>query len=271
MHARKELVWFDVRCIGVRDCVAACPRSALELTPQGMGIDRLRCDVCGLCAEACPAAALEVIGRRWTAEELLREILKDRVFYETSGGGVTFSGGEPMMQVDFLAELLPLCRSNGLHVALDTCGAFPWERFERVLRWVDLILFDLKLMDSGRHKAATGMGNELIQENVRRLAAAGHALWIRTPIIPGHTDSPADIREIGRFIRDELPTVQRWDLLAYTNLGRPKYRRLDLAYRLEEAELLSRRQIEGVWREAVALVPSARWSGATRAPDEWEG
>jgi pyruvate formate lyase activating enzyme len=271
MHARKELVWFDVRCIGVRDCLAACPRSALELTPQGMWIDRLRCDVCGLCAEACPAAALEVIGRRWTAEELLREILKDRVFYETSGGGVTFSGGEPMMQVDFLAELLPLCRSNGLHVALDTCGAFPWERFERVLRWVNLILIDLKLMDSERHKAATGMGNELIQENVRRLAAAGHALWIRTPIVPGYTDSPADIREIGRFIRDELPTVQRWDLLAYTNLGRPKYRRLDLPYPLEEAALLSRRQIEGVWREAVALVPSARWSGATRAPDEWEG
>jgi pyruvate formate lyase activating enzyme len=264
MHARLDLVWFDVRCIGARECLVACRRDALELTPDGMWIDRARCDACGLCAEACPAAALEVIGKRWTAEALLNELLKDRAFYETSGGGVTFSGGEPMMQLEFLAEILPRCKASDLHVALDTCGASLWERYERILPWVDLVLLDLKLMDSERHKAATGVGNEIIYENARKLAAAGVPLWIRTPVIPGYTDAPGDIREIGRFIRDELPNVQRWDLLAYTNLGRPKYHRLDLPYALEEAPLLSEAEIEGVWHEAVVLVPVARWSGATR-------
>jgi pyruvate formate lyase activating enzyme len=266
MHSRLDLVWFDVRCIGARECLAACPRSALELSAQGMWIDRARCDACGKCADACPAAALEVIGRRWSAETLLHEVLKDRAFYETSGGGVTFSGGEPMMQADFLAEILPRCKASGLHVALDTCGGFPWDRYERVLPWVDLFLLDLKLMDNERHKAATGVGNELIHENARRLSAAGAPLWIRTPVIPGYTDTPGDIRDIGRFIRDELPNVERWDLLAYTNLGRPKYHRLDLPYPLEETPLLARQEIEAAWDEAVRLVPVARWSGATRPP-----
>jgi pyruvate formate lyase activating enzyme len=184
---------------------------------------------------------------------------------------VTFSGGEPMMQAEFLAGLLPLCKASGLHVALDTCGAFPWERYERVLPWVDLVLLDLKLMDSARHKAATGMGNELVRENARRLAASGVTLWVRTPVIPGYTDAPADIREIARFIRDELPGVERWDLLAYTNLGRAKYHRLDLPYLLEETPLLTRDEIENAWREAVAFVPVARWSGATRPPVEGVG
>jgi len=266
MHASPDLVWFDVRCIGARECLAACSRAALELTPAGMWIDRARCDTCGRCAEACPAAALEVIGKRWTADALLHEVLKDRAFYETSGGGVTFSGGEPMMQVEFLSELLPRCKSSDLHVALDTCGAHPWDHYVRILGWVDLVLLDLKLMDSERHKAATGVCSETIHENARRLAAAGIPLWIRTPVIPGYTDAPGDIPEIGRFIREELPNVQRWDLLAYTNLGRPKYHRLDLPYALEESPLLSHEEIEGIWREAAALVPVARWSGATRPP-----
>jgi pyruvate formate lyase activating enzyme len=264
MHSRLELVWFDVRCIGARQCLAVCPQAALDLGPRGMWIDRARCDACGLCADACPAAALEVIGKRWSAEDLLREVLKDRAFYETSGGGVTFSGGEPMMQVDFLAEILPRCKANDLHTALDTCGAYPWDRYALVLPWVDLVLLDLKLMDNQRHQAATGMGNEVIHENARRLAAAGIPMWIRTPVIPGYTDALDDIRAIGRFIRDELPSVERWDLLAYTNLGRPKYHRLDQPYPLEETPLIGREEMVAAWEAAAALVPVARWSGATR-------
>jgi len=268
-----ELMWHDVRCIGAWECLRVCPvgqddflphKRALTLTPSGMKIDRELCTVCGACAQACPAAALEVIGRRWTPDELMNELVKDQVFYETSGGGITFSGGEPMMQADFLCQALPSCKGARLHVALDTCGAVAWERYERVLPWVDLVLFDLKLMDTGRHQSATGISNDIILENARRISALGKPMWVRTPVIPGYTDDPDNIQAIGRFIRDELPAVQRWDLLAYTNLGKPKYHRLDLPYPLEDAPLLTQAQMESLWQTAMELVPVARWSGATR-------
>ena len=222
LSPRPELVWYDVRCIGARDCLRACPVGALELTPAGMRIDRERCTVCGECARACPAGALEVIGREWTPQALLAEVEKDRLFYETSGGGVTFSGGEPMYQAEFVREAARLCRRAGIPVALDTCGAAPWEQYEAVLPWVDLVLYDLKIWDPDRHRAATGADNARILENARRIAAAGPAMWIRTPVIPGYTDDEANIAALAAFIAGELPTVRRWDLLAYTNLGQPK-------------------------------------------------
>ena len=271
LSPQRDLVWHDTRCIvedprqgTARECLRVCPENALTLTPSGITIDRARCTVCGKCAEACPAAALEVIGKEWNAEKLVAELLKDRVFYETSGGGITFSGGEPMMQSDFLCEVLPRCQDARLHIALDTSGAVAWERYARVLDWVDLVLFDLKIMDSACHKRATGIGIEIILDNARRIANARKPMWIRTPIIPGYTDDHANIAAIARFIRDELPTVERWDLLAYTNLGKPKYHRLDLPYALENAPLYTRDEMESVWRVAAEIVPVARWSGATR-------
>ncbi len=261
---QRDLVWHDTRCIAARECLRACPANALALTPRGMTIDRARCTRCGQCADACPAAALEIIGKEWNAEELVAELLKDRVFYETSGGGITFSGGEPMMQTDFLCEVLPRLQDAHLHIALDTCGAVSPERYQRVLDWIDLALFDLKIIDCERHRAATGVGNELILNNARLLSRRGVPMWIRTPIIPGYTNDHANIEAIARFIRAELPTVERWDLLAYTNLGKPKYHRLDLPYALENAPLLTREEMESVWRVAHDIVPVARWSGATR-------
>lgn len=264
LSPRPELIWYDVRCIGVRDCLRACPVGALELTPQGMRIDRERCDACGACAEACPAAALEVIGQTWTPEALFREVQKDAVFFETSGGGVTFSGGEPMMQAGFLPEIARLCREAELHVALDTCGAVAWARYEQVLPLIDLVLYDLKIFDPDCHQAGTGVDNCSILENARRIAATGKPMWIRTPIIPGYTADPANIAALGGFIRAELPTVERWDLLAYTNLGQSKYRRLDRSYVLEGEPLMTQAEMEALHAEAVAQVPVAVWSGATR-------
>ena len=169
-----------------------------------------------------------------------------------------------MMQTDFLSQILPRCKEAGMHVALDTSGAVSWDRYEKVLSWVDLVLFDLKLMDQERHQQATGVSNTTILANARRLAAADQPMWIRTPVIPGYTDDPENIRSIGGFIREALPTVQRWDLLAYTNLGRPKYQRLDLPYALEEKPLLSQGEMEKLYQAAVELVPTAAWSGMTR-------
>ncbi len=259
-----DLMWYDVRCVGARECLKACAENALALTPQGMQIDRARCTLCGKCADACPAAALEVIGKEWTPDALMEQLLKDKVFYETSGGGITFSGGEPMQQVDFLCEVLPRCQDAGLRVTLDTCGAVAWERYARVLPFVDLVLLDLKIMDAARHQAATGVSNEIILDNARRIADAGKTMWIRTPVIPGYTDDRANIEAIARFIRDALPTVERWDLLAYTNLGKPKYHRLDMPYALEDTALFTHDEMEALWRVAAEIVPVARWSGATR-------
>jgi pyruvate formate lyase activating enzyme len=264
LAARPELMWYDVRCIGARHCLAACPRSALALAPQGMIVDRERCDACGDCVRACPAGALEVIGQAWTPGALLTEIKKDAVFYETSGGGVTLSGGEPMAQAEFVTELCKLCHGAGLHVALDTCGAAPWAAYEALLSAVDLVLYDLKLYDQDRHRAATGATNATILDNVRRLATAGVPLWIRTPLIPGYTADEENLAALAAFIAGELPTVQRWDLLAYTNLGEPKYRRLDRAYALADTPLPTRAEMEALHAVARARVPAAVWSGAVR-------
>jgi pyruvate formate lyase activating enzyme len=263
-----QLVWYDVRCIGARRCLGACPTSALELTPEGMRIDRERCSPCDLCAEACPSGALELIGRRWTPEELLAQVAKDTTFYETSGGGVTVSGGEPTMQPDFVEAFLRLCHESGIATALDTCGYADWSVYERLLPYVDLVLFDLKILDRERHRQATGVYPDRILANAAAIAERGMPMWIRTPIIPGYTDDEENIGALAAFIRSRLPTVQRWDLLAYTNLGVGKYRRLGLPYPLEETQLPARHQMERL--AAVAADGSGPrlmrvvWSGAVR-------
>jgi pyruvate formate lyase activating enzyme len=271
ISSRPELMWYDARCIGVRDCLDACPEDALELTAGGMVIDRERCTVCGACVNACPAGALEIIGREWAPEEVFAEVEKDAIFYETSGGGVTFSGGEPMMQVDFVLALARLCREADIHVALDTCGVVGWERYERVLPLVDLVLYDLKILNADRHRACTGVDNTIIRDNARRIAGTGKPMWIRTPVIPGYTADEGNIAAVADFIARELPSVERWDLLAYTNLGQPKYRRLDLPYALEGVPLLTRADMEALHAIAADRVPVAVWSGATRAEAEAEG
>jgi len=268
LSPKPQLVWYDVRCIGARRCLAACPVEALELTPEGMRIDRERCQPCDLCAEACPSGALELIGRRWTPEELLAQVAKDTAFYETSGGGVTVSGGEPTMQPDFVEAFLRLCREAGIATAFDTCGYADWSVYERLLPYVDLVLFDLKILDRERHHQATGVYPDRILDNAAAIAERGMPMWIRTPIIPGYTDDEENIGALAAFVRDRLPTVQRWDLLAYTNLGVSKYHRLDLPYPLEEAKLPLREHMERL--AAVAAdgggphLMRVVWSGAVR-------
>jgi len=265
LSPQPQLVWYDVRCMGARVCLAACPTRALELTPAGMRIDRERCSPCDRCVGACPSAALEVIGRRWTPQELFALVAKDAVFYETSGGGVTVSGGEPAMQPDFLEPFLVLCREGGIAAAIDTCGYADWSVYERLLPHVSLVLFDLKIADRERHREATGVFPDRIFENAAAIAARGVPMWVRTPVIPGYTDDEENIAALASLIAGRLPAVERWDLLAYTNLGRPKYNRLDLPYALQETVPPARAQMERL--AAVAARSSVRnvtWSGATR-------
>jgi pyruvate formate lyase activating enzyme len=200
-----------------------------------------------------------------TPEELFAYVARDAAFYETSGGGVTVSGGEPAMQPDFVEELLRLCHEAGIATALDTCGHADWRVYERLLPHLDLVLYDLKIIDRERHREATGVHPDRILDNAAAIAERGAPMWVRTPVVPGYTDGEENIGALATFIRDRLPTVERWDLLAYTNLGRPKYRRLDLPYPLEQAELPAREHMERL--AAVATNgggPSVVWSGAVR-------
>ncbi len=171
-----------------------------------------------------------------------------------------------MLQPEFVLEICRLCHNAGLRVALDTCGAAAWARYEAVLPLIDLVHYALKILDASSHQTNTGVDNHTILENAGRIAASGKPMWIRTPVIPGYTADPANIAALGEFIAAELPTVQRWDLLAYTNLGLHKYHRLDRPYALEKVPLLTRAEMEALHAVAVARVPVAVWSGATRSP-----
>jgi pyruvate formate lyase activating enzyme len=258
-----ELVWYETRCIGARDCLQACPRRALTLTPEGMVIDRDACDACGLCMEACPAAALEVIGQRRSVEDVAREALRDRVFYEKSGGGVTLSGGEPAVQGEFCAALMSMLAEEGINLALDTCGGVSWQRLEPLVNQADLVLYDLKIMDEEAHLEHTGIPLRTVLENARAVAEAGKPMWVRTPVIPGYTDDEENIRSIARFIMDDLPNVERYDLLAFNNTCDAKYRRLDHIFPLVGERLIDEsdmeRLAEAARSEGLAI---ARWSGA---------
>jgi len=264
LRKKPDLMWYGVRCIGARDCLTACPVGALELTPEGMVIDRGLCDACGRCEEACPAAALEVIGKVRTVADVAAEALRDRVFYEKSGGGVTLSGGEPALQFDFSLALMEAIRGEGVHLALDTCGGVSRERLEPLVDLADLVLFDLKIMEPADHLEHTGVPLQQVLDNARSVAEKGKPMWIRTPVIPGYTDGEQNIRAIARFILDELPTVERYDLLAFNNTCDAKYRRLDMDFDLAGEALLSEEKmvrLAGVAQEEGLDV--TRWSGAT--------
>jgi pyruvate formate lyase activating enzyme len=243
---RLQTQWFADRCLACRTCVETCPNGCLQMTDDGLLIDRENCQACGACAAACPSGALEALGRTVTVDELLAELLKDRAYYEKSGGGVTLSGGEPTFQPDFAEALLRALKGAGLSTALDTCGVCTPRTLERLLPFTDLVLFDLKLYDSHAHRRFTGAPNEQVLDNLAHvrdyIRSAGRpvALWIRTPLIPGATDSEDNLSAIGRHLATHLDgTVSRWELCAFNNLCRDQYTRLGLDWQYAAAPLMT--------------------------------
>ena len=222
---RLEHSWRAGRCTGCRACAAACPRRAIELRDGKPATDLAACDFCGRCAEACPTGAREIVGRRMTVEDVLAVVRRDEVFYDESGGGATFSGGEPLAQPEFLRELLAACKARGIATAVDTSCLAPWDVLDGLRGDVDLFLCDLKHMDDATHRRLTGVGNELILANLRRLAAAGAAIIVRVPVVPGCNDDEAGIMATGRFARS-LGCVRRVDILPYHEGARGKLARL---------------------------------------------
>jgi pyruvate formate lyase activating enzyme len=235
LSAAPEVVWRAERCTRCGTCIATCPEDALSWDGDAPRLDQSRCTLCGGCADVCYAEAREVLGRAMTADEVLAAVERDRVFYEESGGGVTVSGGEPLAQPEFLAELLCGCRARGLHAAVDTCGHAPWETLDRIRPLTDLFLYDLKLLDDERHRRYTGVSNALGLENLRALAAAGHDILLRVPLIPGVNDDAESVRQIGAFVTG-LARPLPLEILPYHALGAAKYARLGREYRMEELE-----------------------------------
>ncbi len=219
----------DNRCVRCGACVAACPVDALHMPPQGAPIADARCTRCGACADACMFEATEIVGREITVAEALEVIGRDFVFYDQSGGGATFSGGEPLCQPDFLCELLDACAAKDIHCAVDTSGYAAPETFARVSRRADLVLFDLKVIDAVRHEEFGGVRNEWILANLRRRSAEGRAMVIRLPLFPGVNDDADNVCATGALVAS-LPHRHRIDILPYHGLGAAKYARVGRKY-----------------------------------------
>jgi pyruvate formate lyase activating enzyme len=253
-----QVVWHGPRCIRSRACDAACPEAAISRSEDEIEIDRGRCTLCGECVDECPSGAMELWGTRWSLSDLVTEVAKDRSYFETSGGGVTVSGGEPALRAPFLAPFLERCRALALHTAVDTCGMCSASALRKLAGHADLVLFDLKAIDPERHARFTGHPNEKILANLVGLAEQMRngqlpaELWIRTPLIPGATLTEENLQGIGAFIARELgDVVTRWELCAFNNLAADKYHRLGLQWEFEGVELMAQadlRHFEDVGR-----------------------
>ena len=240
-----ELVYRKSRCIGCDECSKSCQREAISLVAQSISVNREKCVPCNNCCRVCPSDALSIAGKQMTVKEILEEIEKDRTFYEESRGGVTFSGGEPLMQPDFLNALLNECKERAIHTAVNTCGFAQYEIIDRIRDKVDLFLYDIKTMDNRKHRKYTGASNEQILKNLKKLAESGSSIVISFPIIPGINDDDKNVTRTAKFI-SSLPNIQQVNLLPYHRAGIEKYKNLGKPYKLDKIQPPSNQRVKSV-------------------------
>ena len=274
----QQVHWLETGCIGCKICIDTCRNNALSVSQSGIVINRENCIGCGECADACPSKAMALLGEKWSIDDLVAETIKDRAYFEKSGGGITVSGGEPTMQAGFVQAYLKRLREKGIHTALDTCGLCKKETFDAVLPFSAMVLFDIKIIHPEKHKKFTGRDNRKVLDNLIHVAGyiKNHLypkeLWVRTPIIPGVTACKDNIAKIGEFIAGSLKgAVNRWELCAFNNLCRDKYLRLGKEWDFSGSELISTEwmgELASVARKSGVDPAVVHWSGSTKLNEQ---
>ena len=234
-NMRIEKGYLPNRCIGCGICIESCPEDALSMDNGKILISDEKCKMSLLCYDKCPQSAYKKYGNYMSADELLKEIAKDEIFYYHSNGGVTFSGGEPLMQPDFLTEIMKLCKQRGIHTAMETSLLAPFKDIEKILPYLDVLYTDIKFMDRNKHKEYTGAVNDLIIENILKIDSSSYPveIYIRIPLIPGINDSRENLLSILDFCKD-IKKIQEFELLPYHRLGIETYKHLGLLYKLPD-------------------------------------
>lgn len=224
--AGQEFMWDVKKCFGCGRCVKACPAGAIAFQENRLRLDKANCKGCGSCTEACPGGALSGVGEAYSAEALAERLKRDKLFFEVSGGGVTFSGGEPLLYPEYVGAAAEKLKKDNIDICIETCGFFDYASFaEYVLPFADRMLFDLKLMSDQLHRTYTGQGNALILENFKRLCGEKVDITPRTPLIPGITDSQENLAKIRQFLSDSH-LEEKHELLAYNSAGEMKREKL---------------------------------------------
>lgn len=239
-----SLALYTNKCVGCGACVNACPNDCHSFDEKGVHtIDREKCTLCGKCAEACLYGALELLGRKETVDSIMEEVLRDNTFYKNSGGGLTVSGGEPLMQGEFVLELLKRAKEEGIHTCMESCGFAPEEMVKSIAPYVDIFLFDVKATDDGKHKELTGVPFSPIKKNLFLLDSLGKKIILRCPLVPGINTDEAHIKEIAK-IAAELDNLLEVNVMAYHTLGNGKYDALNMENKMEGHEAMSKEDKE---------------------------
>ena len=255
LRVEPEVLYYRSKCVGCGACAQVCPSHTVE--GGKMVYDRAACADHGACAQVCFSGALEVCGREYTVQEVLREVMQDVDYYAQSGGGVTLSGGEVLLQPQFAGELLAALHREGVHTAIETNLSVDFSVLEALLPDLDLILCDLKLWDEDAHRRWTGAGNARIRENLTRLPDTGKPFIVRTPVIPGVNDNEAEIAAIAGFV-GRLPGLAYYELLNFNPLGGSKYQALDAHNAFADARPLPEARMQALQAAAQAVCPSVR-------------
>jgi len=270
----QEIWWNEYKCIHCLACQQVCPVNAVIEDDKGLHIDPSKCTFCGACVEECPTRAMLYTGQDWTLDQLLEEALKDKDYYQAFGGGVTVSGGEPLMQSEFVMKFFKRLQENGINTALDTCGQAPEEALHSVLPYTDHVLYDIKIFDSALHKVYTGYTNKTIIENliyiadyIRKVNQEKNRgknqkmrLWIRTPLIFDITSTQENIDMIGRFISNNmLDVVERWELCAFNSACKSKYKKMNRIWEYEDYKLMTQNFIDTIKKYVLSAgIPSEK-------------
>lgn len=244
-NAAREIFFNPSKCTLCGRCMSVCENSA-HVSKSGVHVfDRSKCRSCGRCTAACPTGALEITGEPMSAQDVIREVLKDKIFYDNSGGGITLSGGEPMLQFDFAYEILTLAKESGLNTCMETCGFADAEKYMKIAPLVDLFLYDCKETDDGRHREYTGVSNRLILENLRMLDKLGARTVLRCPVIPTLNDKDEHLEAIAD-LANSLKNIVEIDVEPYHPLGASKSKLLGKDYPLSDLTFPSEELI-GEW------------------------